>query len=93
MTRCEVIPAPEPVSMAVVVGWSRGMWMPDQVQHDGVWGHTSLRAGIHGGGSGVVQWPMDAGSVRHDMVWGYLSLACLSVYRLPSSISQLTSAA
>ncbi|WP_414730251.1 hypothetical protein [Zhongshania aliphaticivorans] len=57
-----VIPAPEPVSMGVVVGWSRGMWMPDQVQHDGVWGHTGPRAGIHDCGRDVVQWPMDAGS-------------------------------
>jgi hypothetical protein len=36
MTGCEVIPAPEPVSMGVAVAWFRGLWMPDQVQHDGV---------------------------------------------------------
>jgi hypothetical protein len=70
-----VIPASEPVSMVVAVAWFSGLWMPDQVRHDGVWGHTGLRAGshyasrhtglragIHGGGRGVVQWSMDAGS-------------------------------
>jgi len=36
MTGCEVIPASEPVSMVVVVTWFRGLWMPDQVRHDGV---------------------------------------------------------
>jgi hypothetical protein len=61
--------------MVVAVAWFRGLWMPDQVRHDGVWGHTGLRAGshypsrhtglragIHVCGSGVVQWSMDAGS-------------------------------
>ncbi|WP_156474879.1 hypothetical protein [Zhongshania aliphaticivorans] len=62
MTECGVVPASEPVSMVVVVTWFSGMWMPDQVRHDGVWGHTSLRAGIHGCGRDVVQWFMDAGS-------------------------------
>jgi len=47
MTGCEVIPASEPVSMVVAVAWFRGLWMPDQVRHDGVWGRTGLRAGIH----------------------------------------------
>ncbi|MBB5186757.1 hypothetical protein HNQ57_001018 [Zhongshania antarctica] len=49
--------------------------MPDQVRHDGVWGRTGTRAGIHypsrhtgprasihGCGSDVVQWSMDAES-------------------------------
>ena len=36
MTGCDVIPAPEPVSMVVAVAWFRGLWMPDQVRHDGV---------------------------------------------------------
>jgi len=36
MTGCEVIPASKPVSMVVAVAWFRGLWMPDQVQHDGV---------------------------------------------------------
>ncbi|WP_156474880.1 hypothetical protein [Zhongshania aliphaticivorans] len=49
--------------------------MPDQVQHDGVRGHTGLRAGshyltrhtgpragIHSCRSDVAQWSMDAGS-------------------------------
>jgi hypothetical protein len=70
-----VIPASEPVSMVVAVTWFSGLWMPDQVRHDGVWGctglragihyltrHTGPRAGIHGCGRGVVRWPMDAGS-------------------------------
>ena len=61
--------------MVVAVAWFSGMWMPDQVQHDGVWGrtglragshypsrHTGPRAGIHGSGRDVVQWCMDAGS-------------------------------
>jgi hypothetical protein len=48
--------------MVVVVTWFSGIWMPDQVQHDGVWGHTSLRAGIHGCGRDVIQRSMDAGS-------------------------------
>ena len=61
--------------MVVVVTWFSGMWMPDQVRHDGVWcragpragshyltRHTGPRAGIHGCGCGVVQWFMDAGS-------------------------------
>jgi|GEM_PF-4441264 len=60
MTGCEVIPAPEPVSTVVAVAWFRGLWMPDQVRHDGVWGRTRPRAGIHGCGSGVVQWRMAA---------------------------------
>ncbi len=75
MTGCEVIPAPEPVSMVVAVAWFSGIWMPDQVQHDEVWGltgpragirfpsrHTGPRAGIHGCGRDVVQWYVDAGS-------------------------------
>ncbi len=33
--------------MVVAVTWFRVMWMPDQVQHDGVWGHTGPRAGSH----------------------------------------------
>mgnify|MGYP003674381521 CR=1 len=57
-----VIPAPEPVSIAVAVTWLSGLWMPDQVRHDGVWGRTGLRAGIHGCGRDVVQWYVDAGS-------------------------------
>jgi hypothetical protein len=70
-----VIPAPEPVSMVVAEAWFRGLWMPDQVRHDGVWSYASLRAGIHypsrhtgpragihDGGCGVVQWSLDAGS-------------------------------
>ncbi len=48
--------------MVVAVTWFSGMWMPDQVQHDGVGGHTAPRAGIHGCGRDVVQWSMDAGS-------------------------------
>ncbi len=35
-----VIPAPEPVSTVVAVAWFSGLWMPDQVRHDVVWGHT-----------------------------------------------------
>jgi hypothetical protein len=62
MTGCGVIPAPEPVSMVVAVTWFGGLWMPDQVRHDGVWGHTGPRAGIHVCGSDVVQWSLDAGS-------------------------------
>ncbi|WP_320836748.1 hypothetical protein [Zhongshania sp.] len=63
-SRCAplVIPASEPVSMVVAVAWFSGLWMPDQVRHDGVWSRTGPRAGIHGGGSGVVSWSMDAGS-------------------------------
>jgi hypothetical protein len=57
---CVILPAL--VSMVVAVTWFSGIWMPDQVQHDGVWGRTRLRAGIHDCGSGVVQWFMDAGS-------------------------------
>ena len=57
-----VIPAPEPVSMVVAVTWFSGIWMPDQVQHDGVWGRTGPRAGIYGCGRDVVPWFMDAGS-------------------------------
>jgi hypothetical protein len=56
------MPDPEPVSMVVAVAWFRGLWMPDQVRHDGVWGHTGPRAGIHGCGRDVVQRYMDAGS-------------------------------
>ena len=41
------MPDPEPVSIVVAVAWFRGLWMPDQVQHDGVWGRTGPRAGIH----------------------------------------------
>ncbi len=61
--------------MVVAVTWCSGMWMPDQVRHDGVWSYASLRAGIHyrsrhtgpragihGCGSDVVQWYVDAGS-------------------------------
>jgi hypothetical protein len=61
--------------MVVAVTWFSGMWMPDQVRHDGEWGrtgscvgshylfrHTGPRAGIHDGGCGVVQWSLDAGS-------------------------------
>jgi hypothetical protein len=62
MTGYGIVPAPEPVSMVVAVAWFRGLWMPDQVRHDGVWGHTGLRAGIHGCGRGVIPWFMDAGS-------------------------------
>ncbi|WP_373084777.1 hypothetical protein [Zhongshania sp.] len=70
-----VIPASEPVSMVVVVTWFSGLWMPDQVRHDGSVGscrasrrysvtprHTGPRAGIHGCGRDVAQWSMDAGS-------------------------------
>jgi len=70
-----VIPAPEPVSMVVAVTWFSGLWMPDQARHDGVWGrtgpragihyasrHTGPRASIHGCGRDVVRWFMDAGS-------------------------------
>jgi len=42
MTECGVVPASEPVSMVVVVTWFSGIWMPDQVQHDGVWAYLSL---------------------------------------------------
>ena len=62
MTECGVVPASEPVSIVVAVAWFRGLWMPDQVRHDRVWGHTGPRAGIHGYRSDVVQRPMDAGS-------------------------------
>jgi hypothetical protein len=61
--------------MVVAEAWFRGLWMPDQVRHDGEWGrtgscvgshylfrHTGPRAGIHGCGRGVVPWFMDAGS-------------------------------
>jgi hypothetical protein len=33
--------------MMVAVAWFSGIWMPDQVRHDRVWGRTGLRAGIH----------------------------------------------
>ena len=33
--------------MVVAEAWFRGLWMPDQVRHDGVWSYASLRAGIH----------------------------------------------
>ena len=62
MTGCGVVPASEPVSTVVAVAWFSGLWMPDQVRHDGVRGHTGPRAGIHGCGSDVVQWYVDAGS-------------------------------
>ncbi len=60
MTEFGVVPAREPVTMVVEATWFSGMWMPDQVRHDGVLGHTGLRAGIHGCGSDVVQWRMAA---------------------------------
>jgi len=60
MTGSGVIPASEPLTTVVAVAWFSGLWMPDQVRHDGVWGRTGLRAGIHGCGSGVVQWRMAA---------------------------------
>jgi hypothetical protein len=47
MTGCGVVPASEPESTVVAVAWFRGLWMPDQVRHDRVWGRTGLRAGIH----------------------------------------------
>jgi hypothetical protein len=33
--------------MVVAVTWFSGLWMPDQVRHDELWGHTGLRAGIY----------------------------------------------
>ncbi|WP_320836749.1 hypothetical protein [Zhongshania sp.] len=62
MTECGVIPASEQLTTVVAVAWFSGLWMPDQVRHDGVWGRTGLRAVNHGCGSDLVQWPMDAGS-------------------------------
>jgi hypothetical protein len=33
--------------MVVAVAWFSGLWMPDQVRHDGVWCRAGSRAGIH----------------------------------------------
>ncbi len=41
-----VIPASEPVSIGVALTWFRGIWMPDQVRHDGMWCRAEPRAGI-----------------------------------------------
>ncbi|MFT4919465.1 MAG: hypothetical protein ACI8RU_002085 [Zhongshania aliphaticivorans] len=82
-----VIPAPEPVSMVVAEAWFSGMWMPDLVRHDRVWGRTGPRAGIHY--SFVIPAPEPVSmtvavawfsglwmpdQVRHDGVWSYASL-------------------
>jgi len=89
--------------MVVVVTWFRGLWMPDQVQHDRVWGRTGLRAGIHYPLVIPASEPVSMGVAvawfrgmwmpdQSGMTW--CGVICrwrvLSVYRLPSSISQLT---
>ena len=38
------------------------LWMSEEFREDGVMRFTGPSAGVHGCGSGVVPWSMDAGS-------------------------------